>query len=306
MSPRLLGYTRIFYWYDNGQYKPRVIEENKHTRVEYTSVRIHDGYILSSHEPSYFFPGRWFDCCDIFFVLSGFAMTIGYKDRVFNSDFSYSNYLLRRLSKFYPLHWLILFYILATHFTTLYQQDYFFAKLATNFLLIQSFVPSKDFYFAYNSPSWYLCNTLFYCVIFPFLLRFIVDCKRNVRRAFLVGLLSVYVLLIIFLPKEWHHAILYVNPFVRILDFVLGIYTVLLFFDLREDSKLVRQKSLLNTVVFVCFVVLALVSFSLTGTEVYELFKRFYWLLFCPMILAVSLKSVRGGTYKRLITRHLE
>lgn len=156
-------------------------------------------------------------------------------------------------------------------------------------------MPSKDFYFAYNSPSWYLCNTLFYCVIFPFLLRFIVDCKRNVRRAFLVSLLLVYVLLVIFLPKEWHHAILYVNPFVRILDFVLGIYTALLFFNLREDSKLVRQKSLLNTVVFVCFVVLAWVSFSLTGTEVYELFKRFYWLLFCPMILAVSLKSSRSN-----------
>lgn len=48
-----------------------------------------------------------------FFILSGFSLTIGYRDRVLQPEFSYSNYITKRLVKFYPLHWLILFFVVA-------------------------------------------------------------------------------------------------------------------------------------------------------------------------------------------------
>lgn len=43
-----------------------------------------------------------------FFVLSGFSMTLGYKDRVLKPEFSYKQYIARRCIKFYPLHWITL------------------------------------------------------------------------------------------------------------------------------------------------------------------------------------------------------
>ena len=47
-----------------------------------------------------------------FFVLGGFAMTLGYEKRVRSSEFNYKDYIVRRFIKFYPLHWLCLLAVL--------------------------------------------------------------------------------------------------------------------------------------------------------------------------------------------------
>ncbi len=54
------------------------------------------------------YPGGGTMAVSFFFVLGGFSMTIGYKDKVLKSYFSYKDYLSRRYIKFYPLHWLCL------------------------------------------------------------------------------------------------------------------------------------------------------------------------------------------------------
>lgn len=46
------------------------------------------------------------------FVLGGFCMALGYKEKVLRDDFKYSQHLTRRLIKFYPLYWLCLFAVI--------------------------------------------------------------------------------------------------------------------------------------------------------------------------------------------------
>lgn len=243
------------------------------------------------------FPPGGYLAVSFFFVLSGFSMTIGYRDRIFSNDFSYSNYITKRLTKFYPIHWLVLFYIVVRHFFSFTYQPYEVAKFATNFLLLQSFVPLKDFYFSFNSPSWYLCNTLFYCFLFPFILRFICKSNKKVRNTFPCVLIAIYVLLVILIPPKYHDAILYINPFVRIIDFILGIYTGLIFLNLIDtETQTMHNSWFLKFVGILSFVIVACCSFLQIDESVYVYLIKIYWIIFCPMILAISLISYKAKT----------
>ncbi len=73
-----------------------------------------------------------------FFVLSGFSLTIGYRDRVLQPGFNYLSYITKRLVKFYPLHWLVLFY-LAIRMG--FHSEYFWSKFFTNFFWCRALFP---------------------------------------------------------------------------------------------------------------------------------------------------------------------
>ena len=82
-----------------------------------------------------------------FFVLSGFCMTIGYKEVVTKRGFSYRDFLIKRAIKFYPLHWICLFVylvLLRFHIDN-------WGILGLNFTLFQSFIPIRDVYFSFNA-----------------------------------------------------------------------------------------------------------------------------------------------------------
>ena len=251
-------------------------------------------------------PGGYLAVCFLF-VLSGFSMTIGYRDRILNTDFSYSNYITKRLTKFYPLHWLVLFYIIIRQSFAFIHQPYGVTKFVTNFLLLQSFVPLKDFYFSFNSPSWYLCNTLFYCFLFPFILRFICKSNKKVRNTIPCVLITIYVLLVFLIPPKYHDAILYINPFVRIIDFILGIYTGLFFLNqINTETQTKHNNRILLFVGIMCVVIVACCSFLQTY-DCYIYIVKFYWIIFCPMILVISLISYKkNGGGKTIISRLLQ
>ena len=43
-----------------------------------------------------------------FLVLSGFCLTLGYKERILSGTWSYIDYIKTRFAKFYPIHWITL------------------------------------------------------------------------------------------------------------------------------------------------------------------------------------------------------
>lgn len=48
------------------------------------------------------YPGGGTMAVTFFFVLGGFSMALGYRDRIMSSSFKYKDYLIRRCIKFYP------------------------------------------------------------------------------------------------------------------------------------------------------------------------------------------------------------
>lgn len=220
-----------------------------------------------------------------FFILSGFSLTLGYHDRVFQPDFSFVEYITKRLVKFYPIHWLVLFMVVAL---TGIHIEYFLGKFFTNFFLVQSFIPDKEYYFSFNSPSWFLCNTIFFSLLFPSLLRGVYSLKPISKIALFFLLVTLSFLLVIFVPREYHHAVLYINPLTRLIDFVVGILTALLFLRITDNVTLgcSGQIGSILIAIFCLFTAFIVSVISVEGTYV---LIRFYWFLMAPFILFFSL-----------------
>ena len=81
-----------------------------------------------------------------FFVLGGFGLTLGYKDKVEKSDFSYKQYISRRIIKIYPLHWICLLATLPLVLLSFNVKQ--IPVLAINAALIQTWIPVKAVYFS--------------------------------------------------------------------------------------------------------------------------------------------------------------
>ena len=238
------------------------------------------------------YPGGGTMGVTFFFVLGGFSMTLGYKDKVMQTDFSFKSYLTRRFIKFYPLHWLCLLAAMPLAFASfnISKLPVFLANVA----LLQTWVPIKDFYFSFNWVSWYLADTVFFAIMFPLIFKWIV--KSGVMWQTLIALLmaSVYTLLVVKLPTEQYHAILYISPYVRLSDFVYGIYLALLYGSLKEASaKWWNGKTAGQIIVFVLIVLLVVESCLLS--EETRLIAPVYWLLIGAVILTASLINKPDG-----------
>lgn len=238
-----------------------------------------------------------------FFVLGGFSMTLGYRDKVFNSDFSYRDYITKRCVKFYPLHWLTLlaavpFVLLSFSWT---QIPVFFVNAS----LLQTWIPIKHVYFSYNWVSWYLANTIFFTAVFPFLLKWIVCATTKGRSLIAIGFVVTYTLVAILIPKEQHHAILYISPYMRLTDFVLGVFLALGFLKLKEQSiDFLKNGILTQSFVFLLIALLVVESCVLSDDVV--LFAPVYWPFVALLILAASLSEVIGGGQKLLSNKYLQ
>ena len=171
-----------------------------------------------------------------FFVLGGFCMTLGYKDRLFAESFCYKNYFLRRCIKFYPLHWICLLVSLLSITAFNYSKVPIFV---VNAALLHSWIPIKDVYFSYNSLSWYLADTMFFAAVFPFLLKWIVSFQNRAKVVILILISLCYVAIASAIPQDWYHAVLYVSPYMRLFDFIFGIFLSLFYLEIK--NKLINK-----------------------------------------------------------------
>lgn len=227
-----------------------------------------------------------------FFVLGGFGLTLGYKNRVIASDFSYKQYLTKRIIKFYPLHWICL--LASLPFALLSFSFIQIPVFAINASLLQTWIPIKGVYFSYNAVSWYLANTMFFAAVFPFLLKWIVGATTKGRALIAIGIVVTYTLVAILIPKELHHAILYISPYMRLTDFVLGVFLALGFLRLKEQSiDFLKNSILTQSLVFVMIALLVVESCVLSDDVV--LFAPVYWPFVAILILTASLSEVIGG-----------
>lgn len=217
-------------------------------------------------------------------------MTLGYYDKVQREDFSFGKYAFKRASKFYPLHWLCLIvWIVMTLMSSLPVGS--FKTFVANVLLLQSWVPDQSWYFSFNGISWYLSNTVFFTLVFPLIIRQIVSKSRVRNIIFVVALLVFYVTVCLLTPVDKRHAILYINPLVRLLDFVFGIYLARFFISIRVNESAVKSS--------VCYAV-AIISIVLLIMEL-TWFKECiqFAVIFWPLAAVLLLSSALASKYHR-------
>ena len=226
------------------------------------------------------FPGGGEMGVAFFFVLGGFSMTFGYYNKVLQSNFCYCAYLTKRAIKFYPLHWLCLIAFLPIVYNT-----FSWFTFSLNAALLHSWITEGRFFFSYNDVSWYLADTMFFAVIFPFLIRLLGRSSKQTKIVWGWLFFICYTLIYIFVPNSYRHAILYINPLVRLFDFIAGIYAALLFQELRENKKVcsyvMNQWKLLSNSVFASLFLMLILSILMQS---YSLFlSAIYW----PFIIAI-------------------
>lgn len=237
-----------------------------------------------------------------FFVLGGFSMTLGYKDRVLKPDFSYREYIKKRCMKFYPLHWVTL--LAAVPFVLLSFSWKQIPVFLVNASLLQTWIPVKPIYFSFNAVSWYLANTMFFAVVFPLLFKWIVRATPKRKAAISAGFVVVYALVAVFLPMEWRHAVLYISPYMRLTDFVFGIFLALGYLKLR-DKTINRQTSMLYQILVIATIILLVVE-SCMVSESTSFIAPIYWPLVAIVIVLASLSGTAGGGYLLLENKWLQ
>lgn len=243
------------------------------------------------HHCLHLYPGGGTMAVAFFFVLSGYSMTLGYKDRILRPDFSYKQYLTRRCIRFFPLHWLCLIAVLPLVILSFKpeQVPIFFINAS----LLQTWIPIHKVYFSFNWVSWYLADTMFFAIVFPIVSKWILGCSTKGRIAIATGFTIVYVIVATLLPIELRHAILYISPYMRLTDFVFGIFLALGYSEIKDKVKPLKNRYLWELIVFTCIILLVIESSLISEST--SFIAPVYWIFVSVVILSASLTSRDGG-----------
>ena len=159
---------------------------------------------------------------ELFIMLSGYLLMMRYGERGIPKT---KEFLVKRLKKFYPLHFLTLIVAIPLSLYGFFGNDSLKHGIAlfANALLLQTWVPEHSIYFSFNSVSWYLSLTIFFTVISKFVINLL---RRLTRNQVLLLLVAIFVFefawCCAFKNSAYAHWLIYIFPIVRSLDFLAG------------------------------------------------------------------------------------
>lgn len=255
-----------------------------------------------------------------FFVLSGFILVYNYHSKFaeLNKD-TIKKFYIARLAKIYPVHLLTLFlsipYMLITYL-------YFsramptgldvVSSFAANILMLHSFIPLPfgTMPYSFNLVSWSLSDELFFYLIFPFIVYILLKFKvnnsalRNLFTAilFFAAIIGVTALSSLFREVKAEDWFLYVFPFFRSLDFIMGILIGLIFVT-KNKPNFVKNKLLFNCLELFSLVLLVVWIVLSPYVSLAFRFSVYYVPIWCLLIFIFAFQ--RGLISKILSNRWL-
>lgn len=231
-----------------------------------------------------------------FLILSGFVMSAGYEGKAESNDFKFSKYYLKRVIRVYPLHFLCLLLYLGIHIFSFYNLNIF--DLIPNILLLQSWIPFEKYYFSGNAVSWCLSDLMFFYALFPLIIHLL----GHYRKAFysVMGLIIIcYFSFVHLIPQYFQHAIIYINPLFRLIDFTLGmmLWNVLIWLRTRKITETQKNlsysvKSLLECIPIV-IVTFAIIAYN--HVEYWFGITSMWWIPCLLLIYTFAIFNNSGG-----------
>ena len=154
-------------------------------------------------------------------------------------------------------------------------------------MLLQTWVPLSEFYFSFNSVSWYLADTVFLALLFPFLCRFIFKLPIKTRTILSILALFAYIVIQYFLFSRDVFAFIYINPISRIADFLLGIMLAIFYKDMKDNKHerfLYMGEKHGALLLLICLLSIGgLIYLSTLLTDRQSFISMFYW----PFIVVI-------------------
>lgn len=174
--------------------------------------------VLFHYSPGTFAHGGSLGVC-FFFVVSGFLTAFKHDGQVPTLTDTL-RHLWRKVAQVVPLHWLALAVLLS--FGVFFGHESIdWKKLLIHIFLLQSWVPHSEYYFVFNSVSWFLGNLLFYYLCWPVLARWF--CRLRLR--WQVAIVALWWMIDLATHDPAIRILTYVSPLTRLGDFVLGVAT---------------------------------------------------------------------------------
>lgn len=221
-----------------------------------------------------------------FLVLSGFVMSLGYANKVKQTTFRWSDFMLKRLIKLWPLHLLCLLIWIGAAYMAWGSKDIHLLPLLGNAFLLQSWFPIKEM--EGNSVAWCLSTLIFFYAVYPVLAK--LEMKRLIA-LFVLHFLLISLLSYTLIPSHLQEWYWYKFPPTRILDFILGMILYHLYIKL-DKAKL--PSLVYRDVPPIIFFAIGL--FIIHGkTNLMELSGRVFYLASAVTILSYALFERKYG-----------
>ncbi len=241
-----------------------------------------------------------------FFVLSGFILAYNYP--LLASWENVAKFFKARFARIWPSHVaaIILMVILTGNLngSASTSSGALFAGV-TNLFLIQSVVPYRSIYLAFNGVAWSISTEMFFYLSFPLLIVGIAK-GWGKKLTFLVSIVVLYVWFAVLwkipadesLPQVNLMGLLYVNPLVRVLEFFMGVLACQLFFHLRATGSTQNIPVAIFTALEFLVLVLAIASMWFTP-RIREVFS--WWGELAEVVNFYTTKSGSAGVFTLLI-----
>lgn len=229
-----------------------------------------------------------------FFILSGFILSYNYKDKILEHHISKKSFWLARFARIYPLHFVTLLVAIPLSFR--HDMLEWTERFVLNLFLLQSFVPSQDVYFYFNSVSWSISDEMFFYLIFPLLI--VAYYRPKVFNYWLPLLLILTIPIgLYFMKSAYHHKYFYINPVLRLADFTIGV----VLYHVYELRKKIDFKTTAAATRAEILAVLLLLAFFLFHENVPQGFRYscYYWI---PMIGIVYVFSFSKGAISAILS----
>jgi peptidoglycan/LPS O-acetylase OafA/YrhL len=221
-----------------------------------TALRSFALFAIFIHHVEYF-SGFAAIAVTFFFVLSGFVLTYTYNEKFveLKAD-KLKEFYLFRLARIFPLH--ILTFFASVPIMWVSKMQYTFWDGLVHFFLLQSYLPIGSKIIAFNSVSWAISTEVFFYLCFPFLI-FLFHKMRVVGKP--MKLIALWIMLCIamivigllekdqFTKSSIGYWIIYISPFVRLIDFIVGMASGFLFIKFKNLISVQKKR----TIQFTCF-----------------------------------------------------
>ena len=258
----------------------------------------------------------------VFIILSGFLMSYNYCDKyIFNdqSIIASIHFGIGKILKLYPLHILTMlamaiFLLVGNGKETL---STVLTKLILNVLLIQEWFPIQNR--EINGMSWFLCEVLFFYIVYPYIWKYINEKTKNIKNASLNIVISITIIFIIGLLSNIYCSqsitkwIIYYCPLTRFWEFFIGCNLGYIFLKLNytysSKNNLILCRTFSIALVILSNIIYCKYSAHRFGNYAYEYDRWWiYTLLFIissSMLILTFATTCVGGGGRTEDTRHI-
>lgn len=206
----------------------------------------------------------------MFFLLSGFLLSVGYRNRIQSHSVPFGTYLRRRLQKLYPMYILSSAAALVIEFVRYGVSALNLEKLIFTVLLVGG---------CYNSPTWFLC-VLFRCYIAYFVVAYFAKSSTHYRSYLVLCALGGYIVM----GAGWDTPFFTAGCGIGFMNFFLGCILAEVYPVISEKLHRWLQPLFLVLVPLLAYLMLAYGVEIIAG----DVRIAFGWVM-CPMVIYLAL-----------------